>query len=70
MDAKLSNLLRLPYEIQYVIVLPPELLRYLQGTLVLHFFQDVEHLIDREFVVLKYCLREVIEISAAVQALF
>jgi len=27
--------------------------------------QDIEHLLDREFVVLKYCLREVIEISAA-----
>ena len=27
--------------------------------------QDIEHLLDREFVVLKYCPREVIEIFAA-----
>jgi len=27
--------------------------------------QDIEYLLDREFVMLKYCLREVIEISAA-----
>ncbi|RJS79091.1 hypothetical protein CW713_08765 [Methanophagales archaeon] len=61
----LSNLLHLSYESQYGIVLPSELLRYLQGTLILHLLHDVEHLLDREFVVFKYRLREVIEISAA-----
>ena len=42
----LCNLLHLSYESQYGIVLPSELLRYLQDILILHLLQDVEHLLD------------------------